>query len=153
MAVHIRRGDIVAGQQSGAEGMTKRWRSLDYFKNIVRQVSEIVGERLDIYLFSQGDPAAYKCFEEYGHVIYCFDMSDQDSFLHMVRADILVISKSSFSYKPALLSDGIKICPPDFWHGYPDEEQWVVVDEEGNLLSATSTLLRNLPFQSGTHRI
>lgn len=154
MAVHIRRGDIVAASMGGnsaaketiaikktdgnheaaaAQGMSKRWLSLDYFENIVKQVSKEIGERLDIYLFSQGDPKDYQCFEKYGNVIYCFDMSDQDSFLHMVRADILVISKSSFSYKPALLADGIRICPPDFWHGYPDDEKWIVADGEGRL--------------------
>ncbi|MDE6530004.1 MAG: hypothetical protein K2K96_04440 [Lachnospiraceae bacterium] len=134
MAVHIRRGDIVAaGETTAAQGMSKRWLSLDYFENIVRQVSEKIGDRLDIYLFSQGDKKDYQCFEKYGNVIYCFDMSDQDSFLHMVRADILVISKSSFSYKPALLADGIRICPPDFWHGYPESEKWIVADGEGRL--------------------
>lgn len=146
MAVHIRRGDIVsAGQASAApeegekkeitaaQGMSKRWLSLDYFENIVKQVSEEIGSLLDIYLFSQGDKKDYQCFEKYGNVIYCFDMSDQESFLHMVRADILVISKSSFSYKPALLADSIRICPPDFWHGYPEDEKWIVADAEGRL--------------------
>lgn len=136
MAVHIRRGDIVAaGETAAAQGMSKRWLSLDYFENIVRQVSEKIGEQLDIYLFSQGDKKDYQCFEKYGNVIYCFDMSDQDSFLHMVRADILVISKSSFSYKPALLADGVRICPPDFWHGYPESGKWIVADGEGRLSS------------------
>ncbi len=136
MAVHIRRGDIAAvGQKNiaAAQGMEKRWLSLNYFENIVRQVSEKVGDRLDIYLFSQGDKRDYQCFEKYGNVIYCFDMSDRDSFLHMVRADILVISKSSFSYKPALLADGIRICPPEFWHGYPADEKWIVADSEGKI--------------------
>lgn len=147
MAVHIRRGDIVAAgetksaqpeagerkEAAAAQGMSKRWLSLDYFENIVRQVSEKIGDQLDIYLFSQGDKKDYQCFEKYGNVIYCFDMSDQDSFLHMVRADILVISKSSFSYKPALLADGVRICPPDFWHGYPESEKWIVADGEGRL--------------------
>lgn len=142
MAVHIRRGDIVAAaaQEAGegketaaAKGMSKRWLSLDYFENIVKQVSEEIGDQLDIYLFSQGDKKEYRRFEKYGSVIYCFDMSDRDSFLHMVRADILVISKSSFSYKPALLADGIRICPPDFWHGYPEDEKWIVADEEGKI--------------------
>lgn len=142
MAVHIRRGDIVvsSAQEAGegketavAKGMTKRWLSLDYFENIVKQVSEKIGDRLDIYLFSQGDTKDYRCFEKYGNVIYCFDMSDQNSFLHMVRADILVISKSSFSYKPALLADGVRICPPDFWHGYPEDGNWIVADREGKL--------------------
>lgn len=175
MAVHIRRGDIVAVNEretcdsqktipaeetdkktktaketdgrkditalkeadkkeaTAAQGMSKRWLSLDYFENIVKQVSEKTGDLLDIYLFSQGDKKDYQCFEKYGNVRYCFDMSDQESFLHMVRADILVISKSSFSYKPALLADGIRICPPDFWHGYPEDEKWIVADREGKL--------------------
>lgn len=144
MAVHIRRGDIVAAGQAAqeaggkteiaaAQGMSKRWLSLAYFENIVKQVSEKVGDRLDIYLFSQGDRKDYQCFEKYGNVIYCFAMSDQDAFLHMVRADILVISKSSFSYKPALLADGVRICPPDFWHGYPEDGKWIVADEAGRL--------------------
>ena len=60
-------------------------------------------------------------------------MSAQDSFLHMVYADLLITSKSSFSYKPALLSNGIKVCPKYFWHGYPDTEDWILCDNNGNL--------------------
>lgn len=131
MAVHIRRGDIVEGQASGNQGLTKRWLTIEYFENIVKQAAEMIGDRLDIYLFSQGSEDDYKSFEQYGKVYYCFDMPDRDSFLHMVRADILVISKSSFSYKPALLSDGIRICPPDFWHGYPDDEKWIMASADG----------------------
>lgn len=131
MAIHIRRGDIVEGQVTGKKSLTKRWLSVEYFVNIVRQVKEQLGDSLDIYLFSQGKKEDYKIFEEFSNVTYCFNMSEQNSFLHMVRADILVISKSSFSYKPALLADGIRICPPDFWHDYPDDERWIVANEDG----------------------
>ena len=72
-------------------------------------------------------------FEKYGEVTNCFDMSAMDCFLHMVRVDYLVLSKSSFSYNPALLSDGVRICPPGFWHGYPDDVKWVVASEEGEI--------------------
>ena len=133
MAVHIRRGDIVEGQNSGNKSLTKRWLTKEYFENIVKQVAAVTRDKLDIYLFSQGSESDYKSFEQYGKVYYCFDMSDRDSFLHMVRADILVISKSSFSYKPALLADGIRICPPDFWHGYPEDEKWIVASEDGTI--------------------
>jgi hypothetical protein len=47
-------------------------------------------------------------------------------------ADLLITSKSSFSYKPALLSKGLKVCPKDFWHGYPDTSDWILVDEKGS---------------------
>jgi hypothetical protein len=50
----------------------------------------------------------------------------------MVYADLLITSKSSFSYKPALLNKGIKLCPKKFWHDYPSMEDWVLADENGN---------------------
>lgn len=59
-------------------------------------------------------------------------MGAQASFLHMVYADALIMSKSSFSYKPALLNRGIKFCPADFWHGYPKTTDWILLDEEGD---------------------
>jgi len=133
MAVHIRRGDIVDGQKSGKVSMTKRWLTTDYYLMIVKQVAKVVGDQLEIYLFSQGNPEEFKEFEEYGHINYCFDMSARDSFLHMVRADILVTSKSSFSYKPALLADGLRICPAEFWHGYPRNKKWILAGDKGEI--------------------
>ncbi len=127
IAVHIRRGDIVSGQTTGDTSLTKRWLDIDYYKNIVQLLAkELNGRKYKIYIFSEGDAKEYKTFEQYGPVKYCFDMSAMDSFLHMIRADILITSKSSFSYKPALLSDGIRVCPDGFWHGYPDDEKWIV---------------------------
>ena len=56
-----------------------------------------------------------------------------DSFMHMVYADLLITSKRPFSYKPALLNRGVKVCPENFWHGYPDSEYWIMVDNDGNV--------------------
>lgn len=148
IAVHIRRGDIVVGQTTGEATLTKRWLTTEYFENIAKDLSDALNgednrfsnvpklldskkeKAVDFYLFSQGDPSEYKSFEKYGNIHYCFDMPAIESFLHMVRSDILVTSKSSFSYKPALLADGVRICPKHFWHGYPDDEKWIVVDDD-----------------------
>ncbi len=134
IAVHIRRGDIVSGQTTGQQTLTKRWLDMDYYENVVSRLTEKIKNKYSdksyrIYLFSEGNADEYKSFEKYGDVIYCFDMSAMDSFLHMVRADYLVLSKSSFSYVPALLSDGVRICPDGFWHGYPDDSKWIVVND------------------------
>jgi hypothetical protein len=51
----------------------------------------------------------------------------------MVNADLLITSKSSFSYKPALLSNGIKVCPKNFWHRYPDKLDFILVADDGIL--------------------
>ena len=60
-------------------------------------------------------------------------MTAQDTFWHLTQADILLISKSSFSYKPALLSAGIVVAPKNFWHGYPNLRRWIIVDEENDI--------------------
>lgn len=149
IAVHIRRGDIVVGQTNKDASLTKRWLTMEYYEDIIKDIYSALngdvnsrfanipllidnkkkGAPIDIYLFSQGNEEDYRTFEKYGNVHYCLDMSPMDSFLHMVRSDILVISKSSFSYKPALLADGIRICPEHFWHGYPKDEKWIKVCE------------------------
>lgn len=128
IAVHIRRGDITAGQSTGEQTLTKRWLDRDYYKKVLDYiVNNIKPEKpLHIYIFSQGNED-YSDFEKYGKVTSCLDMPAMESFIHMVRADILVTSKSSFSYKPALLADGIRICPDGFWHGYPEDSKWIVM--------------------------
>ena len=69
---------------------------------------------------------------------FCLDVSPMDSFLHMVFADVLITGKSSFSYKAALLNNGKKVCPKEFWHGYPQTNSWVMANESGNLLNEIS---------------
>ena len=130
VAVHIRRGDIVQNSDEKTDALTKRWLDMDYYEGIVKKlVDEYKGIKpIHLYIFSQGKPDEYALFNKYGKVTLCMDMSAMDSFLHMVRADVLVTSKSSFSYKPALLSDGIRIVPSGFWHGYPDDEKWKIVE-------------------------
>lgn len=128
IAIHIRRGDINIGQETGDVALTKRWLDMEYYVKVMNYITEKISydKPLHIYIFSQ-DKDDYSVFEKYGKVTTCIDMSAKDSFLHMVRADILVISKSSFSYKPALLADGIRICPEGFWHDYPDNDKWIVM--------------------------
>ena len=67
-------------------------------------------KKVTVYLFSQGVIEDFPEFNDF-NLIYCMDVGPVESFLHMVYADILITSKSSFSYKPALISKGIKICP------------------------------------------
>lgn len=140
LAIHVRRGDIL--QKNGKENpnLTMRFQSNEYFKNalitamnFLEKEKNIPKGKIHIYLFSQGKPEDYQEFKEFDNLHFCFDMGAQDSFLHMVYADALITSKSSFSYKPALLNRGIKFCPADFWHGYPDNENWILLDENGEI--------------------
>lgn len=131
IAIHIRRGDITIGQVNQNPELVMRWLDNSYYIKVLNQILDLCGDmgKVGLYLFSQGKEEDFKEFSQFPNMNYCLQMGAQESFAHMVRADILLTSKSSFSYKPALLSDGMKVCPKHFWHGYPEQEDWILVDE------------------------
>ncbi|MDB5121028.1 MAG: hypothetical protein JWN56_2246 [Sphingobacteriales bacterium] len=134
IAIHVRRGDIVIGQENHNPNLLMRWQENGYFEKVLCRVIDTIKieKSIAIYVFSQGLKKDFPEFEQFENLHFCLDMNAQDSFMHMVNADLLITSKSSFSYKPALLNKGIKVCPKDFWHGYPDSEDWILADENGN---------------------
>jgi len=137
IAIHVRRGDIVIGQENQNSNLLMRWQGNDYFETVLKNVLckfETV-KPFAIYLFSQGAESDFPEFSQFKNLHYCLDMNAQDSFLHMVFADVLITSKSSFSYKPALLNRNIKVCPKEFWHGYPIAKDWIMANEDGTLNS------------------
>lgn len=137
VAVHVRRGDIVQGAQNGDAGMLQRWQDMGYFEKVTETVLQSMGQEKPVHLhiFSQGKREEFSGFERFEGVQFHLDMGARDSFLHMVKADILITSKSSFSYKPGLLCKGIRVCPQNFWHNYPDDKSWILVDDEGVLIT------------------
>ena len=138
VAIHVRRGDITIGQENKNENLLMRWQDNDYFVKVLsRTLEELnnVDKPISIYLFSQGAVEDFTEFADFKNINFCLGMNAQQSFLHMVYADVLITSKSSFSYKPALLSNGIKVCPDNFWHGYPDTDDFIIADSTGNFKS------------------
>jgi len=133
IAIHVRRGDIVIGQKNNNPNLVMRWQNNEYFVNVLNNVLKHIetNKSIAIYLFSQGVEADFPEFANFENLTFCFDMSPQDSFSHMVFSDLLITSKSSFSYKPALLGNGLKVVPANFWHGYPKTKDWILADEDG----------------------
>lgn len=131
IAIHVRRGDIMANPTNPK--LIMRYLSNDYYEKVLRQVVDNIhiSKPIHIYFFSQGTPTDYPEFSTFQNLHWCLDMNAQDTFLHFVYADLLITSKSSFSYKPALLNYGIKICPKNFWHGYPDTKDWILCENDG----------------------
>lgn len=132
IAIHVRRGDIMADPTH--PNLVMRYLSNDYFEKVLRQVlgNLHTTKPVHIYFFSQGKPEDYSEFVQFPNLHWCLDMNAQDSFLHFVCADLLITSKSSFSYKPALLNNGIKVCPRNFWHSYPDSKDWILCENDGS---------------------
>lgn len=132
IAVHVRRGDILSDPDN--PGLRMRYLSNDYYYQVLKGAFSYIktNKPIHVYLFSQGEPDDYPEFSEMENLHWCMDMDAKQSFLHMVYADALITSKSSFSYKPALLNKGIKFCPKNFWHGYPQSDDWLLCDDDGN---------------------
>jgi len=135
IAIHVRRTVIIDGKTTVENEATRamRWLSNDYYENVLKRALDhiTVSKPISIFIFSTGKQEEFAEFSKYGHIRFCSDMDEYASFLHLIRADLLITSKSSFSYKPALMNDYIKICPKNFWHGYPDDIRWIVADNDG----------------------
>lgn len=136
IAIHVRRGDIMENRNRTSNNISMRFQSNGYFVQALKTALDYLQdkENIQIYLFSQGEETDFPEFVQYKNMHFCLDMGVQESFLHMVYADALITSKSSFSYKPALLNRGIKFCPADFWHGYPKRDDWILLDEKGYVI-------------------
>lgn len=135
IAIHIRRGDIVQKNDENNPNLKMRFQGNGYFVSALKSALKYIETTKDIhiYLFSQGEHEDFSDFNKFDNIHLCIDMGAQDSFIHMVYADALITSRSSFSYKPALLNRGIKFSPANFWHGYPDDKNWILLDENGDI--------------------
>jgi len=149
IAVHVRRGNLSKHSAKQNSNLSMRWLDETYFSNILNLTlkSIKINKPIQIFVFSQGEVDDFKELKDNKNIHFCLNMNVVESFLHMVFADILITSKSSFSYKPALLSNGIKICPADFWHGYPETNDFILADNLGNF--NTILLSNNLILKDG----
>jgi hypothetical protein len=149
LAVHIRRGDVTAEAAAANPNLALRYQHETYFETVLGETLAAIDGRFepDIYIFSQGDPETLATFRRFPNVRFCTDMGAHQSFAHMAAADILITSKSSFSYKPALLGAGIRIVPAPFWHDYPASPDWIVADAEGRFDAAAlrAAIARRFP--------
>jgi hypothetical protein len=146
IAIHIRRTVIINNKiiEESDDIKAQRWLDNNYYENVLKKILENikVNKPISIWLFSTGKSETFAEFEKYGEMNFCTDLDEYNSFAHLVFADLLITSKSSFSYKPALLNNGIKVCPRNFWHGYPDKGKWVLCENNGNFdVSLLSKLL------------
>lgn len=142
VAIHIRRGDIMAMMKAGVGSWKERYVDLAYFVDLAKELETLCGEdRLCFNIFSQGDLADFQAFDCLTNVHYRLDYDVFASFHYLAMADVLVGSPSSFSYLPSLFSDGVKIFRSPFWHDLPDELEWVRF-EDGDDVDRTSIRLK-----------
>jgi hypothetical protein len=123
VAVHIRRPMRFDTGTMGSDTPNT------YYTNQMRRIQDFFKEAskpLLFHIFSQGKESDFQELIEFP-VKFHLDDDTFQTFRGFVFADILITSKSSFSYVGALLSKGIIFYKP-FWH--PPRAHWTIFPEE-----------------------
>jgi hypothetical protein len=110
LAIHMRRGDVSAGDRKVANNFTPN----ATFVNTLTRLKALVGSKapaLRIEIFSQGNPAMFADLAALGAQLR-LDEPALDTHRALVEADILVMSKGAFSYTAGVLNEGITLYDP-----------------------------------------
>lgn len=117
VSVHIRRPNSNDDRIDGADT------SLSYYFNIINIIKQKYHDKdLLFHIYSQNEINDYNDFDK-TNLVFHLNENLFDTFIGLVAADILITSRSSFSYSASILSDG-EIYYQPFWH--PPGDKWII---------------------------
>jgi hypothetical protein len=119
LAVHIRRPNVDDTKANGGEEYDNAY----YIRSLLTIREKYMTIKPDhtimYHIYSQGDTSKFADFIHHPvlreNVILHLNETNEDTYLGMAGADILITSASSFSYSAAFLSDADIYYTP-FWH-------------------------------------
>jgi hypothetical protein len=117
IAVHIRRPNPDDNRIMGVDTPDKYY--LDKMNNLRQKYKD---KKIMFHIYSQGELSNFSKYIA-NDTILKINMNIFDTFTEMVGADALIMSRSSFSYSAAVLSDG-DIYYQKFWH--PPMKHWYI---------------------------
>ena len=126
VCVHMRRGDVSAAAKLTSKNFTPNAAFAETVAGIQRAL-EKAGREAIVEIHSQGDAAAFAEFERLGCRLR-LDEPAMQSHQRLVNADVLVMSRSSFSYTAALLCRGSVLYDREKYKPLP---QWIVRAQDG----------------------
>jgi hypothetical protein len=103
VAIHIRRGDV--SPQTNKD---------EYFLSIIEIIRKKHPTAI-FHIFSEGNEDLFVKFRSKDIILH-LNEDIRMTFHALVTADVLVTSKSAFSYAAAILSKGIIYCPKNYWN-------------------------------------
>jgi hypothetical protein len=107
VSIHIRRPNIY---DIGTYGYSDD----EYYLNAIREVRKKYSDIEKIKIYSQGSLNDFKKYID-SDLEFHLNESIENTFVDLVFSDVLILSKSSFSYCAGLLTDGDVYYLP-FWH-------------------------------------
>jgi hypothetical protein len=123
VAVHIRRGDVTPCMKEVSEG-TIRYLPNDYYMELIEAYAP-QDANVTVYTESESFEPLYVFQSK--KINLNLDGSLQDVWREFLMSDVLILSKSSFSFAPAILAKNTtKVIYTPFWHD--PLPGWVVAD-------------------------
>jgi hypothetical protein len=119
--IHIRRADV-----DGLLNMD-RWLNNDYYLNVIDKLKEKYKLNYKITIYTQRKSFNPNGFEDYD-IVYDDETLDNEVWVDLINSDVLVISKSAYSYSSGILCDGLVIYPTDGMF-HPKLNGWKTIDE------------------------
>jgi hypothetical protein len=117
IAIHIRRPNPHDVRIEGTDTPDDIYvKMIETFRSTYRSNAPL------FHIYSQGNLEEFQTKFAGKDIIFHINESIEDTFTSMVLADILMTSRSSFSYTAALLSEGLIYYMP-FWH--PPLSTWI----------------------------
>jgi hypothetical protein len=118
IAIHIRRGDVQPDYNGG------RYTSNEFYLKQMTYLAEIYADKTILFhIYSEGSEEEFACFKTHNSVLH-LNEDVKTTFIGLITSDVLVQSKSSFSYVAGLLTNGIVYHIP-FWH--PPMSKWISI--------------------------
>lgn len=134
IAVHIRRGDVNKKDSSiRSVENTLRYVGSDKIMTAIDGVITFMEQGRQEYIveiYSNGTPEELKEFVDRGFILQS-DLGAIETFREFVRADVLIMTNSTFSYVAGLCSNGVVIYENQF---YGKLSSWVTRQETGEVL-------------------
>jgi len=124
VAVHLRRGDVTPEHRQRFTSVNTVYETT----HLVKSILDDYQEDHTISVYSEGKASDFAELREMGADLF-LSLDAVWTMQQLIEADVLIMSKSSFSYVAALISDGIKLYEP-FWHSPLDH--WISLNATGN---------------------
>lgn len=122
IAVHLRRGDVKMDNQM-------RYVPNSYYVDVLTRIKQI-SPNVDISIFSESHSSeSFDVFRQLGCKLF-LDADLEFTWKEMIFSDVLVMSKGSFSYVPAIYNSNFVIYHPawyaklNHWHHTDARETW-----------------------------
>lgn len=122
IGIHIRRGDVSNIKNSN------RFLPNDYYLNILKQIKKITDHNLKIDIFSEKNSCeSFDIFtKNFSNCHIHLDTNLKDCWKTLINSDILIMSKGSFSFIPAIYNQNIVIYNKGLsWQDRISLESWI----------------------------